>query len=50
MGEAAALTHDTLHRMCFSRRRLTVGEYRAVVAGQDVGDNRLGRLIVDLFL
>jgi len=30
--------------------RLAVGEYRSIVTSQDVGDDGLGRLIVDLLL
>jgi len=41
---------DALHRVRLSGGRLTVCEYRSIVTGQDVGDDGLGRLIVDLLL
>lgn len=44
------VTYDTFHGVRFTGRRLSVGEYRAVVTGQDVRYDALRRLIVDLFL
>lgn len=44
------VTHHPLHRMCFTRRSLTVREYRSIVTGEHISHNRLRRLKVNFFL
>lgn len=43
-------THDTFHCVCFTRRRLAIGENGSIVAGQYIGNDGFCSLVVHFFL
>ena len=43
-------TDNTLHRVRFAGRSLTVGEDGSIVASKYIGDNGLGCFVVHFFL